>query len=56
MRFILHSDERLRGGTFNLYFERDPSLDPNGFGCPNPASLKNWISSMCFKGRRWRRR
>ncbi|PVH75690.1 hypothetical protein DL98DRAFT_498038 [Cadophora sp. DSE1049] len=27
--------------AFNLYFERDPSLDPNRVGCPNPTSVTN---------------
>ncbi|KAH7372156.1 hypothetical protein BKA64DRAFT_767871 [Cadophora sp. MPI-SDFR-AT-0126] len=27
--------------AFNLYFERDPSLDPNAVGCPNPTSVTN---------------
>ncbi|KAI6714756.1 hypothetical protein JHW43_002724 [Diplocarpon mali] len=26
---------------FNLYFERDPSKDPNSVRCPNPASVTN---------------
>jgi len=25
----------------NIYFERDPSLDPNVEGCPNPTSITN---------------
>ncbi|TVY76041.1 hypothetical protein LSUE1_G005481 [Lachnellula suecica] len=27
--------------AFNLYFERDPTLDPNASSCPNPPSLTN---------------
>jgi hypothetical protein len=27
--------------AFNLYFERDPTLDPNADSCPNPPSLTN---------------
>lgn len=27
--------------AFNLYFERDPSLDPNEQSCPNPPSVTN---------------
>lgn len=27
--------------AFNLYFERDPSLDPNKETCPDPDSLTN---------------
>ncbi|KAK2624126.1 hypothetical protein QTJ16_006760 [Diplocarpon rosae] len=26
---------------FNLFFERDPSQDPNPVNCPNPASVTN---------------
>lgn len=26
---------------FDIYFERDPSLDPNAQSCPNPASITN---------------
>jgi len=27
--------------AFNIYFERDPTLDPNAQSCPNPPSLTN---------------
>ncbi|KAG9604620.1 hypothetical protein KCU77_g679, partial [Aureobasidium melanogenum] len=27
--------------SFNIYFERDPSLDPNAIACPNPPSYVN---------------
>ncbi|KAK5019777.1 hypothetical protein LTR16_000280 [Cryomyces antarcticus] len=27
--------------AFNIYFERDPSLDPNSINCPNPKSVTN---------------
>lgn len=27
--------------SFNLYFERDPTLDPNANSCPNPPSTTN---------------
>jgi hypothetical protein len=27
--------------SFNLYFERDPTVDPNDISCANPASLTN---------------
>jgi hypothetical protein len=27
--------------AFNLYFERDPTLDANAQSCPNPPSLTN---------------
>lgn len=27
--------------AFNLYFERDPSKDPNATYCPNPTSVTN---------------
>ena len=27
--------------AINLYFERDPSLDPNAVSCPNPPSITN---------------
>lgn len=27
--------------AFNLYYERDPSLDPNAQSCPNPPSVTN---------------
>ncbi|THV74037.1 hypothetical protein D6C87_07606 [Aureobasidium pullulans] len=27
--------------SFNIYFERDPSLDPSALDCPNPASTVN---------------
>lgn len=27
--------------AFNLYFERDPTLDPNAQSCPNPPFLTN---------------
>lgn len=27
--------------AFNIYFERDPSLDPNAQQCPNPPSVTN---------------
>ncbi|KAG9756067.1 hypothetical protein KCU73_g5106, partial [Aureobasidium melanogenum] len=27
--------------SFNIYFERDPSLDPNAIACPNPRSYVN---------------
>jgi hypothetical protein len=26
---------------FNIYFERDPSVDPNSSQCPNPPSVTN---------------
>ena len=28
--------------AFNLYIERDPSLDPNAQNCPNPPSTTNY--------------
>lgn len=27
--------------AFNIYFERDPSVDPNQQNCPNPTSVTN---------------
>lgn len=27
--------------AFNIYYERDPTLDANAQNCPNPASLTN---------------
>ncbi|KAL2062072.1 hypothetical protein VTL71DRAFT_6338 [Oculimacula yallundae] len=27
--------------AFNTFFERDPSMDPNAVGCPNPSSVTN---------------
>ncbi|KAK0106052.1 hypothetical protein ONS95_004558 [Cadophora gregata] len=33
--------QTMRCAGFNIYFERDPSLDPNAVGCPNPAGVTN---------------
>lgn len=27
--------------SFNIYYERDPTKDPNAVNCPNPASTVN---------------
>ncbi|GAB7353549.1 hypothetical protein MBLNU459_g3984t1 [Dothideomycetes sp. NU459] len=40
--------------AFNMYVERDPTLDPNAVDCPNPSSLTNykctlWGAPVCDK-------
>ncbi|KAL8775266.1 MAG: hypothetical protein Q9209_000272 [Squamulea sp. 1 TL-2023] len=32
--------------AFNLYIERDPTLDPNANDCPNPPSLTNYKCTL----------
>ncbi|KAL8933695.1 MAG: hypothetical protein Q9211_005638 [Gyalolechia sp. 1 TL-2023] len=32
--------------AFNLYIERDPSLDPNAASCPNPPSITNYKCTL----------
>ncbi|KAL8700707.1 MAG: hypothetical protein Q9224_000843 [Gallowayella concinna] len=32
--------------AFNLYMERDPTLDPNADDCPNPPSLTNYKCTL----------
>ncbi|KAL8903140.1 MAG: hypothetical protein Q9207_004127 [Kuettlingeria erythrocarpa] len=32
--------------AFNMYIERDPSLDPNTVNCPNPPSITNFKCTM----------
>ena len=32
--------------AFNLYIERDPSLDPNADNCPNPPSTANYKCTL----------
>ncbi|KAL8732057.1 MAG: hypothetical protein Q9166_003010 [cf. Caloplaca sp. 2 TL-2023] len=32
--------------AFNLYIERDPTLDPNADDCPNPPSLTNYKCTL----------
>ncbi|KAL8831695.1 MAG: hypothetical protein Q9191_000705, partial [Dirinaria sp. TL-2023a] len=32
--------------AFNMYVERDPSLDPNKTNCPNPPSLTNYKCTL----------
>ena len=32
--------------AFNIYIERDPSLDPNAQNCPNPASTINYKCTL----------
>lgn len=32
--------------AFNIYAERDPSLDPNSSSCPNPPSTTNYKCSL----------
>lgn len=34
--------------AINIYFERDPSLDPNAAACPNPPSVTNIKVSILF--------
>jgi hypothetical protein len=35
--------------AFNMYIERDPTLDPNDSLCPNPPSLVNYkVSHLLF--------
>ncbi|KAL8937392.1 MAG: hypothetical protein Q9216_004445 [Gyalolechia sp. 2 TL-2023] len=32
--------------AFNMYVERDPTLDPNAVNCPNPPSLTNYKCTL----------
>ena len=32
--------------AFNMYLERDPSVDPNAANCPNPASTTNFKCTL----------
>ena len=32
--------------AFNMYAERDPSLDPNALTCPNPTSITNYKCTL----------
>ena len=32
--------------AFNMYIERDPSLDPNSTNCPNPPSTTNFKCTL----------
>ncbi|KAI4122903.1 MAG: hypothetical protein LQ338_005555 [Usnochroma carphineum] len=32
--------------AFNMYIERDPSLDPNADSCPNPPSITNYKCTL----------
>ncbi|KAI4183801.1 MAG: hypothetical protein L6R41_005180 [Letrouitia leprolyta] len=32
--------------AFNMYIERDPSLDPNAVNCPNPPSITNYKCTL----------
>lgn len=36
--------------AFNMYSERDPTLDPNAANCPNPASLTNYKCTLWGAG------
>jgi hypothetical protein len=32
--------------AFNMYIERDPSVDPNAANCPNPPSITNYKCTL----------
>ena len=32
--------------AFNMYIERDPTVDPNAASCPNPPSLTNYKCTL----------
>ena len=32
--------------AFNMYAERDPSVDPNAVNCPNPPSITNYKCTL----------
>ncbi|KAG9614012.1 hypothetical protein KCV04_g16668, partial [Aureobasidium melanogenum] len=36
--------------AFNMYSERDPTLDPNNTNCPNPQSLTNYKCTLWGAG------
>lgn len=32
--------------AFNMYIERDPSINPNNTNCPNPSSITNYKCTL----------
>jgi hypothetical protein len=36
-----YCDQATNCYAFNIYYERDPTKDPNAVNCPNPASTVN---------------
>ncbi|KAL8748419.1 MAG: hypothetical protein Q9184_007315, partial [Pyrenodesmia sp. 2 TL-2023] len=39
-------DQAIGCQAFNMYIERDPSLDPNTVNCPNPPSITNFKCTL----------